>query len=491
MCGVRRLRRSWRQCSQFVVLAMTAQGFGDQVAIQPIREQFGKLEDEIAEVGTPLERDPRNVGSEDVAHRLDHQVGVGVVAHGHLGHDADAQAEPHIGLDDVGVDRLERDARRQLLLREGMVDARAAGERRVVGDDRLGGQVFERHALLAGQRVILGQHQHVLPFVAGQGDQLGVGIERFGGDTDLGDLVDDHPGDLLGRALMQADVDLGIGLAQPDHRHRQHVARLGVRGGDRQRAAVLGTELFADALEVADLPHDEPDAGQHVLAGFGDTLQALAVPREDLDPEFFLEFDDGLGDPRLRGVERLGRLGQVEVAANRFLDKLELVQIHNRFRLNSEFIMPARVYRRAGDGLVAKGEAGQQIDHFGCFADGLAQDEANAGMLGAKRVDERRQVFTQVLSDAEEERDDADFLGAGRHQFGSRAGQGRLDEFEVRRPHPGARLQGSDARCHGFDRCAPTLVARTVREQEEAEAIVRHACLWSMADVASAEAPAN
>ena len=56
-------------------------------------------------------------------------------------------------------------------------------------------------------------------------------------DADFRDLVDHHARHLVGRALVEAHVDLGIGLAQPDDRHRQHVARLGVGGGDRQRPA--------------------------------------------------------------------------------------------------------------------------------------------------------------------------------------------------------------------------------------------------------------
>jgi hypothetical protein len=70
-----------------------------------------------------------------------------------------------------------------------------------------------------------------------------------------------------------------------------------VGGGDRQRAAVLGAELLADALEVAHLAHDQLDALEHVLARLGDALEALAVAREDVDAQFFLQLDDGLGDP--------------------------------------------------------------------------------------------------------------------------------------------------------------------------------------------------
>jgi hypothetical protein len=62
--------------------------------------------------------------------------------------------------------------------------------------------------------------------------------------------------------------------------------------------------------------------------GLGDAAQPLAVAREDVDAEFFFQLEDGLADARLRGVQRLGGLGQVEVAAHRLLHEAELVQVH-------------------------------------------------------------------------------------------------------------------------------------------------------------------
>ena len=49
------------------------------------------------------------------------------------------------------------------------------------------------------------------------------------------------------------------------------------------------------------------------------------MAREDLDAEFFFQFDDGLGHARLRGVQGLGRLGQVQVAPGCFLHESELM----------------------------------------------------------------------------------------------------------------------------------------------------------------------
>jgi hypothetical protein len=52
------------------------------------------------------------------------------------------------------------------------------------------------------------------------------------------------------------------------------------------------------------------------------------VAGEDVDAEFLLQLQNGFGDPGLRGVQGLGRFGQVEVAAHRLLNEFELVQVH-------------------------------------------------------------------------------------------------------------------------------------------------------------------
>ena len=45
-------------------------------------------------------------------------------------------------------------------------------------------------------------------------------------------------------------------------------------------------------------------------------------------PSSLLELEDRLGDAGLRGEERLGGFGQVQVAPDRFLDEPELVEVH-------------------------------------------------------------------------------------------------------------------------------------------------------------------
>ena len=54
---------------------------------------------------------------------------------------------------------------------------------------------------------------------------------------------------------------------------------------------------------------------------------------KNFDAQFVFKFDDRFGHPRLRGVQGLGRLGEVEVAAHRLLDKAKLVKVHIEYQL--------------------------------------------------------------------------------------------------------------------------------------------------------------
>jgi hypothetical protein len=69
-----------------------------------------------------------------------------------------------------------------------------------------------------------------------------------------------------------------------------------------------------------------------MLAGFGDAFEALAVAGEDFYAQLFFQLDDGFGHPGLGGVQGFGGLGQVQAAPGGFLDKAELVQVHNEYQ---------------------------------------------------------------------------------------------------------------------------------------------------------------
>ena len=77
-----------------------------------------------------------------------------------------------------------------------------------------------------------------------------------------------------------------------------------------------------------------------MLARLGDALQALAVAAKNLYAQLFFQLQYGFGHPRLRGVQSLGHLGEVQVAAHGLLHKAELMQVHGVFRIRKTFIMP-------------------------------------------------------------------------------------------------------------------------------------------------------
>ena len=129
----------------------------------------------------------------------------------------------------------------------------------------------------------------MVPFVAGQRDQFVIQRQAFGGDADVGLAAQHLFGDLRRAALVQAQLHAGIALDELLDRRRQGVARLRVRGGDGQAAAVLRVEFLGDLLEVAGIVQHALGDRQHGLARLGDRDDALAVAHEDLDTQFLFQ----------------------------------------------------------------------------------------------------------------------------------------------------------------------------------------------------------
>jgi hypothetical protein len=112
------------------------------------------------------------------------------------------------------------------------------------------------------------------------------------------------------------------------HRRRQRIARLRVGGGDGQRAAVLGREIFAGAPQVVGLQQQPLDDRQHRLAGRRQPGQALAGTLEQRDAELVLQLADLPADARLRGVQRLGHGSEVEALAHGLAHGAQLLEVH-------------------------------------------------------------------------------------------------------------------------------------------------------------------
>jgi hypothetical protein len=64
------------------------------------------------------------------------------------------------------------------------------------------------------------------------------------------------------------------------------------------------------------------------LARLCDSFEPFAVPGKNINAEFFLQLNNGLGHTWLRSMKRFRRLGEVQVSPNGFLDKSKLMQIH-------------------------------------------------------------------------------------------------------------------------------------------------------------------
>jgi hypothetical protein len=208
-----------------------------------------------------------------------------------------------------------------------------------------------------------------------------------------------------------------------------------------------------------------------MLAGLGHALQALAMASEDLDAQFLFQLDDGLGDAGLRGMQRLRRLGEVQVAPHGFLNKLELMQIHIKFRLITEFIMPSESIEMAECSGFDR-YFGQQVDQFGLFTHDARERNVDVGPLVAQCLKLVRQVFAGMLAHAEEQRDHVDGAGAGGDQRRRRRRQVGRGQFHVGAGHEGVgRVRGGAGR-DGFDGLAPLFVARPMREQNNASRLL-------------------
>ncbi len=110
---------------------------------------------------------------------------------------------------------------------------------------------------------------------------------------------------------------------------RQHIARLRVRGGDDELALLAIGELLAEPLDVGGVDQNALDDLDQLLAGVGQAEQALAAAHEQLDAELVLEVLDVLADARLRGEQRVGHLGQVEVPPHRLAHDAQLLEVHD------------------------------------------------------------------------------------------------------------------------------------------------------------------
>ncbi|MNZ48633.1 hypothetical protein D3C78_663810 [compost metagenome] len=112
-----------------------------------------------------------------------------------------------------------------------------------------------------------------------------------------------------------------------DHR-RQGITRLGVGGGDGQRALLLVGELLGNLLDAFDLAQDFAGGIDDALTGRGNAGQVLAAAGKDFNTQLILEQADLLADTWLGGIQALRRRGDVEVMVRHFPDVAQLLKLH-------------------------------------------------------------------------------------------------------------------------------------------------------------------
>ena len=136
-------------------------------------------------------------------------------------------------------------------------------------------------------------------------------------------------GDLFGISLVQVQTHLRIFVAEALEDLRQDVARLGVRGRDRQRTRFILAQFRGERLDAARLAHDLRGAVDHLVARVSRPHQRAALAFEQLEAELVLEQFELLAHAGLRRVQHARRLGDVEIV---FRDRDQVAQLNEFHR---------------------------------------------------------------------------------------------------------------------------------------------------------------
>ncbi len=171
-------------------------------------------------------------------------------------------------------------------------------------------------------------HQHVAPAVGVERGQRRLAGQRLGSDADIGLSRQQQLDDVVRRGLLQRQRDVRVGTPEFGDDLRQRIARLRMRGGDRQPARMAAGEFVAGLAQVLRLEQQALDDADDLAARRGQAGQPLAVALEDLHAELLLQLADLARHAGLRGVQRVGDLGQIELAAHRLADRSQLLEVH-------------------------------------------------------------------------------------------------------------------------------------------------------------------
>ena len=145
-------------------------------------------------------------------------------------------------------------------------------------------------------------------------------------DAELELVRGDALGDVLRRADLERDLDLGVEAQEADQQARHEARARPGRGADREAAAQHVGLLLGGAHHVALEREDALCARDHGAA-LGRRLRLAPAAVDQRDAEALLERAHGLRDGRLRDAERLGGLGE-RAALDDGAERGELTRVH-------------------------------------------------------------------------------------------------------------------------------------------------------------------
>jgi hypothetical protein len=119
---------------------------------------------------------------------------------------------------------------------------------------------------ICAERMVLRHDDLPMPRVDRQQHEVREFVLAAGVDGEVDAIERRHLGDLVGRALVQVQLHVGIFLAEVADHARQHVARLRVRRADGQRTAIGLLEVLRQALERLRLAQHAQRARRHFFA---------------------------------------------------------------------------------------------------------------------------------------------------------------------------------------------------------------------------------
>ena len=96
-------------------------------------------------------------------------------------------------------------------------------------------------------------------------------------------------------------------------------------GSDDQTARIAAGVLFADPLDIFRFAQDALGDFDDALARLGNRRQPLATALENNDAQFIFQQLDLLGNPWLRGIENIRRLGDIQPVVRHFNKITELL----------------------------------------------------------------------------------------------------------------------------------------------------------------------